>query len=318
MGEKMIKKKSFTKNFGLILSGSGNSQNLFKLEQKEVLALLAKHGMILFDKMASGHEDFQAFTEKFTNQFIVHGSPIRKKISDDGRTKTVNEGYADIALHAELQNTPFIPDVLWFFCDQPATKGGQTTVADGVEFLRKLSPSSRKALIGKKIRYKMVWSPDYWETYFAGIDKEHILSELQKLGGIEGHFDSNNELTYFYDSSPVNVTYGGELALTSSILTHAQYEIDKSRFQAKDQVTRHDFFYPNGKRLPKALIEELFEVAEKVTHELEWKANQFVMIDNYRLLHGRRSFEPGDIRKVYLRLCNLPKNIIHEHMRSAA
>ncbi|MHC5611987.1 MAG: endonuclease domain-containing protein [Nostoc sp.] len=51
------------------------------------------------------------------------------------------------------------------------------------------------------------------------------------------------------------------------------------------------------------VVSELNEIAEKITTEISWQKSDILMIDNTRILHGRRSFT-DDQRDIYIRLCS--------------
>lgn len=51
------------------------------------------------------------------------------------------------------------------------------------------------------------------------------------------------------------------------------------------------------------VMSELNEIAEKITTEISWRKGDILMIDNTRVLHGRRAFA-DDQRDIYIRLCS--------------
>ena len=58
----------------------------------------------------------------------------------------------------------------------------------------------------------------------------------------------------------------------------------------------------DGSRIPEDVIEEVKEVSEGLTVDLPWQPGDFVMVDNTRMMHGRREFT-GEGREVYVRMC---------------
>ena len=49
-------------------------------------------------------------------------------------------------------------------------------------------------------------------------------------------------------------------------------------------------------------MSELNEIAERITIEISWQKGDILMIDNTRIMHGRRAFY-DDQRDIYTRLC---------------
>ncbi len=46
--------------------------------------------------------------------------------------------------------------------------------------------------------------------------------------------------------------------------------------------------FDDGAQLPQWLIDECAEVTERVTEEVRWQDGDVVLIDNTRVMHGRR------------------------------
>ena len=51
------------------------------------------------------------------------------------------------------------------------------------------------------------------------------------------------------------------------------------------------------------IMSELNEIAERITIEISWQKGDILMIDNTRIMHGRRAFE-DEQRDIYIRLCS--------------
>ena len=50
-------------------------------------------------------------------------------------------------------------------------------------------------------------------------------------------------------------------------------------------------------------MEELNQIAERITTNINWKKGDILMIDNTRIMHGRRAFT-DETREIYIRLCS--------------
>ena len=51
------------------------------------------------------------------------------------------------------------------------------------------------------------------------------------------------------------------------------------------------------------LMDELNGIAERITTNIDWKKGDILMIDNTRIMHGRRAFK-DETREIYIRLCS--------------
>ena len=55
-------------------------------------------------------------------------------------------------------------------------------------------------------------------------------------------------------------------------------------------------------RIPDDVMAEVREVSEVMTVDLPWKTGDFIMVDNTRVIHGRKEFT-GNEREIYVRMC---------------
>ena len=60
--------------------------------------------------------------------------------------------------------------------------------------------------------------------------------------------------------------------------------------------------FNDDSEIPAELMEELNEIAERITTNINWKKGDILMIDNTRIMHGRRAFTDKK-REIYIRLC---------------
>jgi len=47
-------------------------------------------------------------------------------------------------------------------------------------------------------------------------------------------------------------------------------------------------------------LDEVKEKSKELTYDLDWKKNDFVMLDNKRFIHGRRAFKKSDKRDIMI------------------
>jgi hypothetical protein len=57
----------------------------------------------------------------------------------------------------------------------------------------------------------------------------------------------------------------------------------------------------NGAPLDSKIIDELQRVEERLTHPVSWRSGDILMVDNTRMLHGRRAFKDTS-RSIFVRL----------------
>lgn len=62
-------------------------------------------------------------------------------------------------------------------------------------------------------------------------------------------------------------------------------------------------FFDDDSEIPDDIIAELNEIADKITMKISWQKGEIMMVDNTRIMHGRRAFSDNQ-RDIYLRLCS--------------
>ncbi|MEO8890080.1 MAG: TauD/TfdA family dioxygenase, partial [Coleofasciculaceae cyanobacterium] len=55
-------------------------------------------------------------------------------------------------------------------------------------------------------------------------------------------------------------------------------------------------------KIPESVIDEIQTITEQLIQLVAWQKSDVLMIDNTRLMHGRRAFADNQ-RDIYVRLC---------------
>jgi alpha-ketoglutarate-dependent taurine dioxygenase len=290
------------KNIGVSLKSEQGS--ILSMDRKSLVSLLTDHGVILFRFKNSTQEAFESFTGVLSDSFIKHGAKVRKARSEDGLTQTVTEGHAAIVLHTELHFSPFSPDIMWFYCSKAPQEGGETTVADGVEFYNRLSLNAKNFLNSNLIKYVNIWPESTWRQYMPNMNKKQVIKFLRSKN-CEARFEADGSLVYEYITSPIGLTHGQKNCFSNSIAIHQQYMNNVPLFQQDDQKVRHGISLANGQPIPVDLIAEIMELGESITHEIKWEDQDIVLLDNTRMLHGRRYYNPDVVRDILVRMAKV-------------
>jgi alpha-ketoglutarate-dependent taurine dioxygenase len=289
--DSQINRSRYGQGNGLLLSAEGAS--LERLEKAEVLGWLKEAGFIVFRGFDANLETFAAFVQRLSARVTLdparqfHGAVAQK----------VDAGYDAINLHCENSNTPFLPHLCWFFCEKAASAGSQTTVCDGYAVWDALSPATQERFLAQPIQYSRHVEAMKWKGFvyhslqgrkpFAQID----FSDLQALH--DGHTDAGAELKpdgsihYSFRVPAAHRTlFGQRLAFANSILGPS-YNYEAPRITFAD-----------GSPLPEPILEELAQVFEAHTENIEWRDGEIALIDNTRVMHGRRAIQ-DPLRTIY-------------------
>lgn len=278
-------------------------QSIFDLEQSrsypasshaEIKHTLREKGWILLR-----HQDYdvQRFSELMTAlcQKLTY-DPARENITQ--QSQKVDAGTQAVGLHIENGTTPLPPDIIAFFSEVSASQGSQTTVCDGHAVYNSLSePLKQKFATPMTIsRYlpKQIWQK-YVATALNIAEADTVTWEdLNKFiqmipgqaispaheGGVEYHLQMN---MIRHDNLK------GVPAFANTILGPS-YNYQKPKFSFAD-----------GREISQELIAELAQLCEQHTQEIDWQDSDVAIIDNKRLMHGRREIlVPLEQRKLYI------------------
>ncbi len=210
--------------------------------------------------------------------------PARDYVSRS--TQKVDAGTDAVGLHIENGHTPLPPDIVAFFSQRSASKGSQTTVCDGAELLSLLPPSIEKH-IDQPINVTRTLPELYWKRYIADIlqiddihkvNQSHIDSMLSRLpNNQKATLNLDGSLTYTLTINPIIKDNLANKPAFANALLGPSYNYQKPVYT-----------FQSGKPVPDALLEDIAGIAETCTHDIQWRDGHVAIIDNKRVLHGRR------------------------------
>jgi alpha-ketoglutarate-dependent taurine dioxygenase len=262
--------------------------DILALDRDQIVEAFRNSGLVSFDGFALDLDVFREFTTQFANRFVTEYNPLERHYLGDG-TMTVQYHYEGIPLHGEMAYLPRVspqlapPDILWFYCARPAREHGETLLCDGEKVVEKLSESTRRLFNEKRIKYRLVTSPEVWRAA-AGVSEPHEAEHiLRRIEGVVGwSFDRDGTLRWDY-------------------ATHA---IRPSRFSKRpafvNSVVCIGPSFEDGTDIPSGIITEIKSVTGRLAVPFPWRGGELMMLDNTRFLHGRSSND--DQRLIYVRM----------------
>src|SRR5829696_8230355 len=195
-------------------------------------------------------------------------------------------------LHRELHHTHVVPELLWFYCITPPVSQGETTFGDGRKILAELPASSRRAFEEREILYRRNYAPAVWQ-YVYHTDKISDVEAFCRANHIDLVVHPDGAISTSYRTSAIFRTPDGD-SFINNILTFAAMEY--IRGSSESQVR-----WANNEEIERATLLEVNAVAERVTTAHVWQPGDAMMLDNTRVMHGRRGFN-DDQRNIVIRL----------------
>ncbi len=284
-------------NFGTTILGSAD-RNILKLNREEVINLFNLSSALLFRGFDIDTETFKKITEVFCTNFVsyIGGAYSREMINGDKTLLSVTGGKLHFAvpLHGEMYYRKQKPNIIWFYCASPALKDGETTICDGVQVYNELSDFTQDLLNKKRLKYIRTYPAETWQKIYQ-TDDLNLVEKVCLDNDMHLKANPDHSITTEYVSSAIQKSRcGNHKVFINNILPVVAQEIAGSN----SSLVRLE----DDSKIPDSVISEIKDVTETLTHLISWQKGDVVMIDNTRLLHGRRSFSDNQ-RDIYVRLC---------------
>jgi alpha-ketoglutarate-dependent taurine dioxygenase len=268
-----------------------------------------------FERLAGHYERIAA---AFADELIdyVGGTSPRQVVSGKLVTATEIPAPFSIPIHQEMSYTANAPDVVAFFGQQPATKGGRTLLADmrrvtaRVEVLRPRYENGglrlRRALPPRGAEHKKPGVQKAWNEVFSTDDRDRV-AEIAKERGWEIRWLDDDFLQLSQEVRPAYKTHPetGEVVWFNqmhifppiALLDWAKRDgrtAEEERLNAAirntpewmDQVVRGDGSVVSDQDV--RFVNDAY-LAEAIP--LDWKRGDVLIMDNVYCAHGREPFE---------------------------
>jgi len=269
----------------------------------ENIVTLAKHhlsenGWVLLRGFDLNLDKFSKLLQQFCQQLTF--DPAREFA--DNTSQKVNAGKEAVGLHIENGNTPFPPEYVGFYSHKSAKSGSQTTVCDGRELFKNMPVELQKKW-QQQVTVSRQLPAHLWRKYVATqhpnisfiseVTDKHLQDFITVNKNQRGTINLDDSLDYALDIQPCLFSEredkGNEISFANAILGPSfNYE-------------KPTYTFSNGDQISELIIKQTAELAEQYTHEVNWQDGDVVLIDNKRVLHGRRAIH-GELadRQLYI------------------
>jgi alpha-ketoglutarate-dependent taurine dioxygenase len=195
-----------------------------------------------------------------------------------------------ILCHAESKYQPAAkrsPDLGFFMCvTPPAEPGGETTLVDGIAFLDRL-PAALRRRFETGIIYEMYWEKERWQSDFAIEDVQSLEAWLANIPGVR--FTIHGEALHLFSSkAAITRSLRGDPVFATGILAHLPH-LAHPEYLDKKVYTKpsNRVYFGDGEELSDKYINIMIDIQDALAYYHRWEANDVLMIDNTRYLHGR-------------------------------
>ncbi len=263
-----------------------------------ILTDLKNHGWTL---LRGYHYDVETFSQLMSQlcQTLTY-DPARQNVTSEAQK--VDAGTHAIGLHIENGNTPMPPDVIAFFSELSAKKGSQTTLCDGHAVYQALSPEL-KATFSQPMRISRYLPQAIWRNYVATATGRADTDQIS-LDDLDIFTTATTSKTLMHHVEPQTdggVRYVLQIPAIREDNLSGQLAFANTLLGPSFNYEKPEFILANGQHVDDALIDELTQICEKYTQDIAWQNGDVVILDNKRMMHGRRQIDvPLTERKLYI------------------
>jgi len=275
------------------------------LDSNSIRCAIKNYGAVIIRCPDLSVKDFIELSDSLMIPMVHHSTNTieRDPLGNDPRTATVNKGVEAIPLHREGSYAPGCPDLLFFFCERPSSSGGETLLCDGVELLQQLDRSTRDFVNDLELHWSWEARPIRWQQTLRS---QSIEEARQVLANLKANLQPYEQLDYYFDGellvgrfvtqAVIQSPFSQVPAFCNSLMINAYRP--KSAYFARDD---YRVLLGNGDPFPPEILAEISRIAERISIGINWAPCEIVVVDNWRVMHGRRNFDDLQ-RRIYLRM----------------
>jgi alpha-ketoglutarate-dependent taurine dioxygenase len=275
--------------------------------------LINAHGFVVFRGYGiQSDQDFHRFVEglglenfKYADSF---SNAVRHNRTD--RVFTANEAppNVEIFLHHEMAQTLTFPGALFFFCEKAAESGGATPICRSDRTLKTLETQNPTFIaklrsVGVKYRNSMPSEANHesgqgrsWKDTLT-VNSAHEAEEKLAALGYQFNWLEDGGLSVQTPALAAvdHFGRGKDVFFNQIVAAAAGWTV-----AADDKEPR--LCFGDDSPIEHADLADTIKAAYQHTVDLEWQTGDVALLDNLKVMHGRRPFEGS--RSVLASLCN--------------
>jgi len=235
-------------------------------------------GALLLRGFPTDFDAFRKVTDRFCIASVFNESKGREVLDEELNIQTVNTGNAAFPLHPELSREPWKPDICFFWCMHAPSDGGETTVCDGVEVVKRLSPEVRDAFARRRLRYTRIAPEDAGQFWLNTANPTGAQLQAVPPGcPFEFSFLRDGQLVQSFTRPALHKPmFTGELAF-GNFLLFGRYLKGMMNFPT----------FENGQIVGNDLLDPVKDIGDRLMMPVTWTTGDIVVLDNTRFMHGR-------------------------------
>ena len=295
------------------LNNLKSTQDWLKENKIFIELKLEEHGAIIFkDLPVKTAEDFDQFVSTFNYDTFTYEESLSNavRINKTNKVFTANEAprEVEIFLHHEMAQTPTYPKNIFFFCKSASETGGETPLCRSDQLYEELLKED-KTLIESFEKFGVIYNSIMssgdelisgqgrsWQKTLGVSTKNDAEAKLSELGYSWDWIEGDNLSVTTKPLKATKELENGKKSFFNQVIA-ASLGWKKS---SKNQIVPVRF--GNNQEIDQSAIEHISELAQSLTLLRSWQDNDILLIDNYRVMHGRKPFSGNKNREVLVSL----------------
>lgn len=258
------------------------------IPEADFIRAYKQHGAILLRGFSLDMDAFRALTSRYCAGSVFNESPDRELLDGAHNIQTVNFGVDPFPLHPELSREPWKPDICFFWCVNPPGRGGETTVCDGVEIVRKMPGDLFEAFRARRLVYTQRMAPQVCAYWLGSPNPDDDAMKSPREGCPYSFFRVPGGVARTFSRPALHKPmFSDDLAFGNFIL-FARYYLKLPNFPAFD----------NNERIPDDLVQQVKEISDRLTAPVAWREGDVIVLDNTRFMHGRNAIVDAAERRI--------------------
>jgi alpha-ketoglutarate-dependent taurine dioxygenase len=274
----------------IILSSKNNSLSDIEVVE-QIKQMLSLEGWLLLRGFDASLPKFSELLKQLCSKLTF--DPAREFA--DKSSQKVDAGKDPVGLHIENGNTPFPPNLVAFYSAKSAKQGSQTTLCDGA-MLYKNMPENMQHAWQQTVTVSRRLPSQLWRQYVVNqhpkvscmkeVTQAHLADFIAINKHQRGTVNSDDSLDYELDIQPCLPINSLK---TKEGKVQNQFAFANALLGPSYNYEKPTYTFASGEGLSKELMEDTAQLAEKYTQEIQWQDSDILILDNKRVLHGRRA-----------------------------
>lgn len=171
----------------------------------------------------------------------------------------------------------------------PSPVGGESLLCSGERVLGALPAALADRFRSTRLKYRHTWEPQAWQGRYGATQDDVARLFAQRSDIVEYRFDGDLLHYSYVVPAIVQSRLGGGDAFCNSL--EGAWEIANAPRETRRAVHEHAVMFEDDTPLTQALVDDVHAAVECTTEVHAIQPGDIEVLDNYRVMHGRRAFD---------------------------